>query len=90
MLQCKFVCSTGLYIISYLTFLFSKVLRALIPCGHNDPVCLDVDNCDKKTRNIYFTNLLHEMELVNTMSDNETNFILAKQVFKHLHLSIYR
>jgi len=33
-----------------LTFLFfSKVLRALTPSGHNDPVCWDVDNCDKKT-----------------------------------------
>jgi len=55
----------------YLTFLFSsKVLRALTPSGHNDPVCWDVDNCDKKTRNIFFTSLLHEIELVNRMSDD--------------------
>ena len=54
-----------------LTFLFSsKVLRALTPSGHNDPVCWDVDNCDKKTHNIFFTRLLHEIELVNTMSDD--------------------
>ena len=53
-----------------LTFLFSSnVLRALTPSGHNDPVCWDVDNCDKKTRNIFFTSLLHEIELVNRMSD---------------------
>ena len=54
-----------------LTFLFSsKVLRALTPSGHNDPVCWDVDNCDKKKHNIFFTRLLHEIELVNTMSDD--------------------
>jgi len=54
-----------------LTFLFSsKVLRALTPSGHNDPVCWDVDNCEKKTHNIFFTRLLHEIELVNTMSDD--------------------
>ena len=57
-------------IISLLTFLFSKVLRALTPSGHNGPVCWDVDNCDKKTRNIFFTSLLHEIELVNRMSDD--------------------
>ena len=54
-----------------LTFLFSsKVLRALTPSGHNDPVCWDVDNCDKKRHNIFFTRLLHEIKLVNTMSDD--------------------
>ena len=54
-----------------LTFLFSsKVLRALTPSGHNDPVCWVVDNCDKKTRNIFFTSLLHEIQLVNRMSDD--------------------
>ena len=55
----------------FLTFLFSsKVLCARTPSGHNDPVFWDVDNCDKKTRNIFFTCLLHEIELVNTMSDD--------------------
>ena len=53
-----------------LTFLFSKVLRALTPSGHNDPVCWDVDNCDKIMHNIFFTRLLHEIELINTMSDD--------------------
>ena len=53
-----------------LTFLFSKVLRALTPSGHNDPVCWDVDNCDKKTRDVFFTSLLHDIELVNIMSDD--------------------
>ena len=54
-----------------LTFLFSsEVLRALTPSGHNDPVCWDVDNCDKKTRDVFFTSLLHEIELVNIMSDD--------------------
>jgi len=45
----------------------SKVLRALTPSGHNDPLCWDVDNCDKKTRNIFFTSLSHEIVLVNRM-----------------------
>ena len=54
-----------------LTFLFSsKVLRALTPSGQNDPVCWDVDNCDKKTCDVFFTSLLHEIELVNIMSDD--------------------
>jgi len=26
--------------------------------GHNDPVCWGVDNCDKKTRNIFFTKFI--------------------------------
>jgi len=44
--------STSLLIL--LNFLFySKLPRALTPSGHNDPVCWDVDNCDKKTRNIF-------------------------------------
>ena len=48
------------FLVLLLTFLFSsKVLRALTPSGHNDPVRWDVDNCDKKTRNIFFTSLLH-------------------------------
>ena len=54
-----------------LTFLFSsKVLRPLTPSGHNDPVCWDVDNCDKKTRDVFFTSLLHEIELVIIISDD--------------------
>lgn len=57
--------------LTYLTFLFSsKILRALTPSGHNDPVCWDVDSCDKKTRNIFFISLLHKIELVNRMSDD--------------------
>ena len=60
-----------IFINNPLTFLFSsKVLRALTPSGHNVPVCWDVDNCDKKTRNILFKSLLHEIELVNRMSDD--------------------
>ena len=67
-----YLCSRLLRHADYLlTFLFSsKVLRALTPSGHNDPVCWDDDNCDKKTRNMFFTNLLHEIELVNRMSDD--------------------
>jgi hypothetical protein len=54
-----------------LTFLFSsKLLRALTPSGNNDPVCWDVGNRDKKTCNIFFTSLLHEIDLVNRMSDD--------------------
>jgi hypothetical protein len=53
-----------------LTFLFSKVLRALTPSGHNDPVGWNVENFDKKKRNILFTSLLHKIELVNRMSDD--------------------